>query len=95
MLVWEFPALFFAFLSSSDTGVEVIRGRVSEFGVLARVLESIGVFAMGLAVENDWLRFRLDSSESLLLSAAVFLASATLFKAFFELFDLRRLEKLN
>ena len=83
-----------AFLSSSDTGVEVIRGRVSEFGVLARVVESIGVFAMGLAVENDWLRFRLDSSESLLLSA-VFLASPTLFKAFFELFDLRRLEKLN
>ena len=83
-----------AFLSSSDTGVEVILGRVSEFGVLARVVESIGVFAMGLAVENDWLRFRLDSSESLLLSA-VFLASATLFKAFFELFDLRRLEKLN
>ena len=63
--------------------------------MLARVLESIGVFAMGLAVENDWLRFRLDSSESLLLSAAVFLASATLFSAFFELFDLRRLEKLN
>ena len=94
MFVWEFPALSFAFLSSSDTGVEVIRGRVSEFGVLARVLESIGVFAMGLPVENDWVRFRLDSSESLLLSA-VFLASATLFRAFFELFDLRRLEKLN
>ena len=94
MLVWEFPALFFAFLSSSDTGVEVIRGRVSEFGVLARVLESIGVFAMGLPEEKDWVRFRLDSSESPLLSA-VFFASATLFSAFFELFDLRRLEKLN
>jgi hypothetical protein len=94
MFVWEFPALSFAFLSSSDTGVEVIRGRVSEFGVLARVLEIIGVFAMGLPVENDWVLFRLDSSESLLLSA-VFLASATLLRAFFELFDLRRLEKLN
>lgn len=94
MFVWELPALFCAFLSSSDTGVEVIRGRVSEFGVFARVLESIGVFAIGLFVEKDWVRFRLDSSESLLLSA-VFLASVTLFSAFFELFDLRRLEKLN
>ena len=62
--------------------------------MFARVLESIGVFAIGLFVEKDWVRFRLDSSESLLLSA-VFLASVTLFSAFFELFDLRRLEKLN
>ena len=94
MLVCELPVLFFTFLSSSDTGVEVIRGRVSEFGVLPRVVEIIGVFAMGLATEKDWVRFKFDSSESLLLSA-VFLASATLLTAFFELLDLRRLEKLN
>ena len=82
------------FLSSSDTGVDVILGLVSEFGELAAIVFlRIGVFATGLAVEKDWERFKLDSSESLLLSAAVFLES--LFSAFFELLDLRRLEKLN
>ena len=81
------------FLSSSDTGVDVILGLVSELGELAAtVFLRIGVFATGLAVEKDWERFKLDSSESLLLSA-VFLES--LFSAFFELLDLRRLEKLN
>jgi len=82
------------FLSSSDTGVDVILGLVSEFGELAAIVFlRIGVFATGLAVEKDWERFKLDSSESLLLSAAVFLES--LFSAFLELLDLRRLEKLN
>ena len=82
------------FLSSSDTGVDVILGLVSEFGELAAIVFlRIGVFATGLAVEKDWERFKLVSSESLLLSAAVFLES--LFSAFFELLDRRRLEKLN
>ena len=86
--------MVFVFLSSSDTGVDVILGLVSEFGELAAIVFlRIGVFATGLAVEKDWERFKLDSSESLLLSAAVFLES--LFSAFLELLDLRRLEKLN
>ena len=86
--------MVFVFLSSSDTGVDVILGLVSELGDMAAIVFlRIGVFATGLAVEKDWERFKLDSSESLLLSAAVFLES--LFSAFFELLDLRRLEKLN
>ena len=81
------------FLSSSDTGVDVILGLVSELGDMAAIVFlRTGVFATGLAVEKDWERFKLDSSESLLLSA-VFLES--LFSGFFELLDLRRLEKLN
>ena len=71
-----------ALLSSSDTGVDVIRGRTSEFGV----------FPIGLAVENDWLRL-IFSSLSLLFSS-LFFVSAVLLSDFFELFRLR-LEKLN
>jgi len=42
------------FLSSSDTGVDVILGLVSEFGELtAVVFLRTGVFATGLAVEKD------------------------------------------